>query len=44
MHPSANGLKGPAALPEVLWELFLGIYCTTWGFSKEAPISPRATP
>ena len=37
-NPSANSIKGPAALPEGLWELFLGVYCTIWGFRKEAPI------
>jgi hypothetical protein len=21
-----------------VWELFLGIYCTIWGFRKDAPI------
>ena len=37
-NPAANALKGPAALPEALWELFLGVYCTIWGFKKDAPI------
>jgi hypothetical protein len=37
-NPAANGLKGPASIPEGLWELFLGVYCTIWGFRKEAPI------
>src|SRR4051794_9683826 len=37
-NPAANSLKGPAALPEGIWELFLGVYCTIWGFRKEAPI------
>jgi hypothetical protein len=27
-----------SALPEAVWELFLGIYCTVWGFRREAPI------
>jgi hypothetical protein len=26
------------ALPEGLWELFLGVYCTVWGFRRESPI------
>ena len=51
-NPSANTIKGPAALPEALWELFLGVYCTVWGFRKDAPIladaaaddAPRTTP
>jgi Domain of unknown function (DUF4386) len=25
-------------IPEFLWELFLGIYATVWGFRKDAPI------
>ena len=25
-------------LPEAIWELFLGVYCTIWGFRREAPI------
>src|SRR5919205_1828173 len=37
-NPAANGLKGPATIPEAVWELFLGIYCTVWGFRKQAPI------
>jgi uncharacterized protein DUF4386 len=37
-NPAANGLKGPASIPEAAWELFLGIYCTIWGFRKDAPI------
>jgi hypothetical protein len=28
--------------PEILWELFLGIYCTIWGFRREAPILSRS--
>jgi hypothetical protein len=37
-NPAANGLKGPATIPEAAWELFLGVYCTVWGFRKQAPI------
>ena len=37
-NPAANALKGPASIPEALWELFLGVYCTVWGFRREAPI------
>src|SRR5579884_4274035 len=37
-NPAANGLKGPAAIPEALWELFLGVYCTIWGFRADAAI------
>jgi hypothetical protein len=27
-----------ATIPEFIWELFLGIYCTIWGFKKDSPI------
>ncbi len=39
-HPSGtlHGLQGIATIPEALWELFLGVYCTVWGFRREAPI------
>jgi hypothetical protein len=37
-NPAANGLKGPAAILEAVWELFLGVYCTVWGFKHDAPI------
>ncbi|HEY6960893.1 MAG TPA: DUF4386 domain-containing protein [Gaiellaceae bacterium] len=39
-HPSStlHGLQGIATIPEALWELFLGVYCTVWGFRREAPI------
>jgi Domain of unknown function (DUF4386) len=37
-NPASSTLKGPAAIPEALWELFLGVYCTVWGFRREAPI------
>jgi len=33
-----RGLQGIATIPEAAWELFLGVYCTIWGFRKEAPI------
>jgi len=36
-HPS-GAVQGLATIPEALWELFLGIYCTIWGFKKDAPI------
>jgi hypothetical protein len=36
-HPS-GALQGLATIPEALWELFLGVYCTIWGFRREAPI------
>jgi len=39
-HPSntLHGVQGIATIPEALWELFLGVYCTIWGFRREAPI------
>ena len=36
-HPSGT-LQGLCTIPEAAWELFLGIYCTIWGFRREAPI------
>ena len=35
---SLRSLQGIATIPEFLWELFLGIYCTIWGFRRDAPI------
>ena len=39
-HPSSTlrFLQGVATAPEFVWELFLGIYCTIWGFRREARI------
>jgi hypothetical protein len=39
-HPSSTlrSLQGIATIPEFLWELFLGVYCTIWGFRRDAPI------
>ncbi|HVU76768.1 MAG TPA: DUF4386 domain-containing protein [Gaiellaceae bacterium] len=39
-HPGStlHGLQGVATAPEFLWELFLGVYCTVWGFRRTAPI------
>jgi hypothetical protein len=39
-HPSGtlHGLQGIATIPEFAWELFLGVYCTVWGFRREASI------
>ncbi len=39
-HPSGT-LQGLATIPEGLWELFLGVYCTIWGFRRRAPILSR---
>jgi hypothetical protein len=37
-NPATSTLKGPASFPEALWELFLGVYCTIWGFRPSSPI------
>jgi len=37
-NPADATIKGPASIPEALWELFLGVYCTIWGFKRDAPI------
>jgi uncharacterized protein DUF4386 len=44
-HPSStlHGLQGIATIPEALWELFLGVYCTFWGFRRDAPILSAGT-
>src|SRR4051795_13212928 len=36
-HPSGS-LQGIATIPEALWELFLGVYCTFKGFLPSSPI------
>jgi Domain of unknown function (DUF4386) len=33
-----HSLQGLVTIPEAAWELFLGVYCTIWGFRREAPI------
>jgi uncharacterized protein DUF4386 len=38
-----HSLQGIATIPEFLWELFLGVYCTIWGFRRDAPILSRST-
>src|SRR3954469_20999295 len=39
-HPSntLRSLQGLATIPEFLWELFLGVYCTFKGFRPASPI------
>jgi hypothetical protein len=39
-HPSStlHSLQSIVTAPEFVWELFLGIYCTIWGFRRDAPI------
>jgi uncharacterized protein DUF4386 len=36
-----HSLQGLATIPEAGWELFLGVYCTIWGFKRDAPILSR---
>jgi len=24
-------------IPEIIWELFLGVYCSIWGFRRDSP-------
>jgi hypothetical protein len=33
-----HNLQAIVTIPEFLWELFLGVYCTIWGFRRDAPI------
>ena len=33
-----NALWGLLVAPEFIWEAFLGIYCTIWGFRRDSPI------
>ena len=33
-----RSLQAIVTIPEFLWELFLGVYCTVWGFRRDAPI------
>jgi hypothetical protein len=39
-HPSntLHSLQAIVTIPEFLWELFLGLYCTIWGFRPSSPI------
>jgi hypothetical protein len=45
-HPSntLHSLQGLATIPEFLWELFLGVYCTFKGFRPSSPILRADTP
>ena len=45
-HPSntLRTLQGLATIPEFLWELFLGVYCTVKGFRPSSPILRADTP
>jgi hypothetical protein len=44
-HPSSTlrGLQGLATFPEAAWELFLGVYCTVWGFRRGATVLSGST-
>ncbi|HEX4323565.1 MAG TPA: DUF4386 domain-containing protein [Gaiellaceae bacterium] len=33
-----HSLQGIATIPEFAWELFLGVYCTIWGFRPSSPL------
>ncbi len=33
-----HALQGVLSIPEILCELFLGVYCTIWGFRRDATI------
>jgi hypothetical protein len=35
---AGGSFQSLATIPEFLWELFLGVYCTIWGFRRDAPI------
>jgi hypothetical protein len=39
-NPSSamHTLQGIVTIPEFIWELFLGVYCTFKGFRPESPI------
>ena len=45
-HPSStlHSLQGLATIPDALWELFLGVYCTIWGFRRDSPILSENPP
>jgi hypothetical protein len=32
------------AVPEIIWEAFLGIYCAIWGFRRDSPILSAPSP
>jgi hypothetical protein len=41
---SMHSIQAIATIPEIIWEGFLGIYCTIWGFKRDAPILAMVTP
>lgn len=38
-----HSLQAILTIPEFAWELFLGIYCTVWGFRPQSPILSETT-
>jgi hypothetical protein len=38
---AGSSIQGLATIPEFLWELSLGLYCTVKGFKKDSPILAR---
>ena len=41
---AGSTVQALATIPEFLWELSLGVYCTVKGFKRDAPIlSPTAS-
>src|SRR6185312_11086322 len=34
---SLHSLQAILTIPEFAWELFLGVYCTIWGFRRQSP-------
>ncbi len=38
-----HALQGVMSVPEIGWELFLGVYCTIWGFRRAAPVLSQST-
>ncbi len=41
---TVHSLQAVLTIPEFAWELFLGVYCTFWGFRRDAPILSRSAP
>jgi Domain of unknown function (DUF4386) len=41
---SLHSLQSILTIPEFAWELFLGVYCTIWGFRRESPILSGTAP
>jgi Domain of unknown function (DUF4386) len=39
-----HSLQGILTIPEFAWELFLGVYCTIWGFRQQSPVLTGTVP